>query len=861
MNVKEAQIYSIWSATDEIDKGEVLVDGSTMEPSRADFCHPYQPYSIQLEFMQQLYRCIEDKKVGIFESPTGTGKSLSLICGALTWLRDHERQSLQGDSDPNETEDWLVEAERSAQRRELFLVREEFERKLAGIRNEEAHREDKKQEKGSKRPRTVESTADKNATEDDFVLDDYDSDNKETAAATDLSNGFSSATQTLLDKLQAPLKKETQEQEEDRLKIIFCSRTHSQLTQFVHELRRVKVPSSLPSENAENEVGVDIQEGVKHLALGSRKNLCINDKVVRLPSTTAVNEQCLELQKPGTAKDRKCCFLPSKNDKDKVAAFRDRVIARIRDIEDVAGLGRDMKVCPYYASRSAISTSEVLTLPYPLLLQKSAREALGVSVKDNVVIIDEAHNLMDAIADTLSVSLRLTQLELAVQQVTAYALRFKSRLKGKNRVYVMQVIRLLNSITDCLKDVAARPVASESALTVAMLMSGKGVDQIRPHKLLQYLHESKLCHKVEGYSEASAVNTSQTQSKGVLMNFQNFLAVLMNPDSEGRFFANRQDNDVVVRYTLLDPREHFRDIVQEARAVILAGGTMSPMSDYSDYLFSYLDDDRLQTFSFGHVIPPSNLLAQAVGKGPSGLDLEFTYEKRGSEKTILELGDLILQACGVVSDGLVVFFPSYDYLAQVVAIWQRLPASRPITSCLDKVKSVFQETKSVPVDELLRDYAVAIDTGKGGLMLSVVGGKLSEGINFSDKLGRAVIAVGLPFPNANGAEWKAKMQHIEEVRYNQRKLEGKGEAECRAAAKSASREHYENACMRSVNQSIGRAIRHKDDYAAILLVDRRFSTERIRSKLPRWIQGSMGSDASAWSELATGLQEFFRGKQ
>lgn len=42
--------------------------------------------------MEALYTALDQGKIGIFESPTGTGKSLSLICGALTWLRDYEEK-------------------------------------------------------------------------------------------------------------------------------------------------------------------------------------------------------------------------------------------------------------------------------------------------------------------------------------------------------------------------------------------------------------------------------------------------------------------------------------------------------------------------------------------------------------------------------------------------------------------------------------------------------------------------------------------------------------------------------------------------------------------------------------------------
>ena len=54
------------------------------ESLRRDYHHPYKPYDIQTQFMDALYDCIEDGKVGIFESPTGERHTRHANCQDYT---------------------------------------------------------------------------------------------------------------------------------------------------------------------------------------------------------------------------------------------------------------------------------------------------------------------------------------------------------------------------------------------------------------------------------------------------------------------------------------------------------------------------------------------------------------------------------------------------------------------------------------------------------------------------------------------------------------------------------------------------------------------------------------------------------
>ncbi|WEW60392.1 ATP-dependent DNA helicase chl1 [Emydomyces testavorans] len=781
--------------------------------------------------------------------------------------------SLTGSQGSDEPE-WMLEHSRKEKRQAIRERRKHLEDRLARIREEEDRRRKKVSEAGLPFKKQRLNDDQRRLQEQDydrqFELEDYDSDDQQHPVHGHKDGDLSASTLALLEKLKGSAKTYNDYEDEDEIKIFYCSRTHSQLTQFARELQRVTLPPSIPPETESNSQSEEkgLEEVMKHVSLGSRKAMCINPKVQSLGNAMAINERCLDLQRPDVASDQKCPFAPSQEKEPVIHDFRDHVLARVQDIEDIGKIGKRMRICPYYASRSVIEHSEIITLPYPLLLQKSAREALNISLKDHIIIIDEAHNLTDVIANIHSVTISLTQFRTALDQLTIYARKYKTRLKGKNRVYVAQVIRLVGSISKYLESVLTNKCLTEGAVEPSHLMGGKGVDQINPHKLTRYLQESKLARKVDGYVEYS---NSSSEKGGVsrtavpvLFRVQSFLLSMMNPSAEGRlFFEKTFENtgtDILLKYMLLDPTAHFREVVEEARAVILAGGTMSPMDDYADYLFSYLAPEHLRTFSYGHVIPKNNLTVTPIVRGIMNTEFEFTFEKRSSSEMIIDLGKTVIEMCKVIPDGMIAFFPSYDFLKQVLEIWKQPASNAAGSNILDSialVKPLLHESQdqSTNAEALLQKYADFIHKGEGALLLSVMGGRLSEGINFSDRLGRGVIVIGLPFANIRSAVWQAKMRHIEQRAYE--KSSG-AEENKKSKAKAAGREFYENSCMRVVNQCIGRAIRHQNDYAAILMFDRRYQTPRIQSKLPLWIRQSLVS--APVGNTMENLRRFFQEK-
>lgn len=136
-----------------------------------------------------------------------------------------------------------------------------------------------------------------------------------------------------------------------------------------------------------------------------------------------------------------------------------------------------------------------------------------------------------------------------------------------------------------------------------------------------------------------------------------------------------------------------------------------------------------------------------------------------------------------------------------------------ILSRIAKKKHVFREPrKSTDVEAVLRDYKKTIDAvsvkDTGAILFAIVGGKISEGINFSDGAGRCIVMVGLPYPSPSDVELIERVKHIEGLEKTVNGECHNGDAESGfhilKRCKGRGKEYYENLCMKAVNQSIGK---------------------------------------------------------
>ncbi|KAJ9513931.1 hypothetical protein QJQ45_021052, partial [Haematococcus lacustris] len=271
------------------------------------------------------------------------------------------------------------------------------------------------------------------------------------------------------------------------------------------------------------------------------------------------------------------------------------------------------------------------------------------------------------------------------------------------------------------------------------------------------------------------------------------------------------------------------------RSILLTSGTLSPLDSFAHELqLSF--DIRLEN---PHIIHPSQVWVGVMGSGPSGYPLCSNYQSREDVKYKDDLGNAVVNFARLVPDGLLVFFPSYGVLNSCLEHW-KVPGAGGGLSAWERIvrhkapvveprdSGVFQQllasltaTGSLSGCAMLSNAgAQAIDEFKnklddpattGAVFFAVCRGKVSEGLDFSDRAGRGVIITGIPFAMKTDPKVRLKREVLDEALRGPAATRGPG---------LTGEAWYVQQAMRAVNQAMGRVIRHRWDYGAVLLVDK-----------------------------------------
>lgn len=215
------------------------------------------------------------------------------------------------------------------------------------------------------------------------------------------------------------------------------------------------------------------------------------------------------------------------------------------------------------------------------------------------------------------------------------------------------------------------------------------------------------------------------------------------------------------------------------------------------------------------------------------------FSLRSEPAVIRNYGTLVLELSRIVPDGMVVFFPSYAYMEEIVSLWSE---SMFIAEIM-KHKLVFIETPDLSeTGAAIASYKRACDCGRGGALFLSAGSSVCTDIELEESHCRCAVVLGVPFPNIENIKTKKRLEFLQQ------------------AHGVAMLDFLNFYAMRQAAHCLSHAFRSKRDYGLMVLADKRFeSAERIR-RLPRWIQDCIDAGNSNLSvDMAVNIgKRFFR---
>ena len=674
--------------------------------------------------------------------------------------------------------------------------------------------------------------------------------------------------------------------------IFYSTRTHSQISQVISELNKTCYEPRIA-------------------ILSSREFSCANTELKKSLAPSVLDIKC--------AREHKNCRF-YKN----IEYYSNKNFGNV-DIEDILKQGKAKIFCPFYVERMKVKMSncDLVFMPYNYIFLKEIRESMNIDLKKSILVIDEAHNVVNNCEEAQTLEITIKDFEEMIIDLNEVYKEIKKNKKytdsniiieeneqnlddnnynyeNKNGLiytlrfeFLMEEIKLIKNIIESVTSNKEKfeeqkfskdnnnyiQINPEIFLSIFL----KTEDEIKELKqkekknqltlescfnqvknkdndtnkefveISQYLTEQNIIKHIlfiKRIIKAIMNDYSRRTKLSILLNlFEKINEILEDKNitksyvyclSDDKVQTNHHITKKIIKLNIFcfNPGLGFKDIINfKPYSIIMTSGTLAPFDVLENELKVKFD----VTLENEHIIPESQYKFVII-KGYEIYDklfpFNFEYTNRNDNKTIASLGMTILHLCKAVKNGgILVYFTSFSYLNQCYRIW----GDCNIISQISQIKTIYFDDKKNKT--LIKDFKN--NKNKNSILLSVFRGTSSEGIDFRDEFARMVICVGVPYASIVEEKVQLKKKYLDEINKSNI-IEG-----------LTGRKWYLNDAISNVNQSLGRVLRHINDYGILVCIDERYEYKNIKNLFSNWIRNKCEVIKSINDNFFDSLEQFF----
>ncbi len=471
------------------------------------------------------------------------------------------------------------------------------------------------------------------------------------------------------------------------------------------------------------------------------------------------------------------------------------------DPEVTFALARETEVCPFEVSLELIEQADVIVCdynyifdPYVGLKAYSQENDYG----DCVLVVDEAHNLVDRGRGYYSPELHEKQFE----EIRRHLMTKNCWLDGWEELLEM-LRQHLHQLAEVLEGDVRQALCEPS----------------RELFLEQRTEWERLVLDYIGWKIDNRIAEEEDPLIDFYFKLVKFTNLLAEDGDELAHIIERTDEGLKAKIFCKDPSRFLGKIFDSAHATVALSATLEPFDFYRKTLG--FPEDRTAELSLPSPFPRDNRKIVVIP------EVDTTWKRRADHYE--KIAETVADIADAGDGNFLALFPSYAFLREVS---ERMP---PMTKRVMIQRTDMTDYERNAILDILRDRPK-----RGNLILAVSGGMYAEGIDYQGDMLSGVMVIGPALPQVSFEQ--ELLKHYYDEQYG-------------AGFEFA----YLIPGMTRVVQSAGRVIRSETDVGVIALLCKRFTQESYTRYFPAdWYEETPRELVSR--KPASEIRSFFEAK-